>query len=110
MPGAGFAFNSVGPLGNALCGGGIADLRAPGSAIVSPRSLHAGHGHLPGCDAEAMRINVFTPGEFDQGGSEVDAYSIEGGALRMFSQSDQHLAAIRRPAGRMRSGAMASIR
>ena len=48
---------------------------------------------VAGCDAETMRINVFTPGEDDQGEWEVDAYSIEGGALRLFSQSDEELAA-----------------
>jgi hypothetical protein len=40
-----------------------------------------------------MRISVFTPGEDDQGEWEVDAYSIEGGALRLFSKSDEELAA-----------------
>ena len=40
-----------------------------------------------------MRISVFTPGEDDQGEWEVDAYTIEGGALRLFSRSEQELAA-----------------
>ena len=48
---------------------------------------------VAGCDAETLRNNVFTPGEDDQGEREVDAYSIEGGALRLFSQSDEELAA-----------------
>ena len=36
---------------------------------------------------------MFTPGEDDQGEWAVDAYSIDGGALRLFSQSDEELAA-----------------
>ena len=46
-----------------------------------------------GCDSDARRISVFTPGEDDQGEWEVDAYSIEGGALRLFSQSDEEMGA-----------------
>jgi len=40
-----------------------------------------------------MRISVFTPGEDDQGEWEVDAYSIEGGALRLFNGSEGEVAA-----------------
>ena len=40
-----------------------------------------------------MRINVFTPGEDDQGEWEVDAYVIEGGALRLFDESEHEMAA-----------------
>jgi hypothetical protein len=32
-----------------------------------------------------MRITIYTPGTDDQGEWEVDSYSIEGGALRLFT-------------------------
>jgi hypothetical protein len=40
-----------------------------------------------------MRISVFTPDEDGHGEWEVDAYSIEGGALRLFSESEGEIAA-----------------
>lgn len=40
-----------------------------------------------------MRLSVFTPGEDDQGEWEVDAYSIDAGALRLFSTAGQEIAA-----------------
>jgi hypothetical protein len=33
----------------------------------------------------AMRLTIYTPGSDDQGDWEVESYSIEGGALRLFS-------------------------
>jgi len=32
-----------------------------------------------------MRITIYTPGSDDQGDWDVESYSIEGGALRLFS-------------------------
>lgn len=44
---------------------------------------------LAGCDGDAIRINVFTPGEGEQGEWEVDAYSIEGGELRLVGAEEE---------------------
>ena len=32
-----------------------------------------------------MRLTIYTPGSDDQGDWEVESYSIEGGALRLFA-------------------------
>jgi hypothetical protein len=40
-----------------------------------------------------MRISVFTPSDDDQGEWDVDAYSIDGGALRLFDNSGHEIAA-----------------
>jgi hypothetical protein len=42
--------------------------------------------------AASMRITIYTPGSDDQGDWDVESYSIEGGALRLFS-ADGELAA-----------------
>lgn len=39
-----------------------------------------------------MRINVFTSGD-DQGEWDVDAYSLDGGALRLFDSGGDEIAA-----------------
>ncbi len=36
-----------------------------------------------------MKVHVSTPGDDDSGEWHVDAYSIEGGALRLFSQGEE---------------------
>ena len=40
-----------------------------------------------------MRINVFTPQDDDQGEWEIDAYSIDAGALRLFESGGLEIAA-----------------
>jgi hypothetical protein len=48
------------------------------SALAKPRG-----------QAVAMRITIYTPGTDDQGEWEVDSYSIEGGALRLFTAGEE---------------------